>query len=130
MKRIIGIGVLLVTKDNLFILQERDDRAILHPGEIAAFGGGIEGSETAVQCAQRELMEELAYPISVVRLHEIGLFNTYPNANDLIMMFLIRDVDVDKHYLREGRNIIVTSKDDALTNPKVTDFTKNILNLI
>jgi 8-oxo-dGTP diphosphatase len=47
-----------------FLFQQRDDiPGILHPGKVALFGGHREGDETYLECAVRELHEELSFAI-------------------------------------------------------------------
>jgi 8-oxo-dGTP diphosphatase len=47
-----------------FLFQQRDHTpGVLHPGKVALFGGHREGDETYLECAVRELHEELSYLI-------------------------------------------------------------------
>lgn len=52
-------GVILVTESGRVIGQLRDDKpGIDNPGNIGPFGGSVEGSETFLEAAYRELVEE------------------------------------------------------------------------
>ena len=53
---------ILIDTSRRFLLQQRDDVAgILHPGKVSLFGGHREGDETFLQCAVREIHEEISY---------------------------------------------------------------------
>jgi ADP-ribose pyrophosphatase YjhB (NUDIX family) len=55
------------------LLQKRDDiPPILYPGQIGVFGGHREGDESFLECAVRELREELSYDISPERFEYLG----------------------------------------------------------
>ena len=59
--RQIGIAM-LIDSHGRFLLQQRDDiPGIVHPGKIGLFGGHREGEETYLQCAVREIHEEIGY---------------------------------------------------------------------
>ena len=52
---------IIIAADGKFLLQQRDDIVgILHPGKIALFGGHREGNETFLECAVREIEEEIS----------------------------------------------------------------------
>lgn len=58
-----------------FLLQQRDDIAgIFYPGKIGLFGGHREGDETFLDCAVRELHEELGYYIAPERFEFLGSY--------------------------------------------------------
>lgn len=53
---------ILIDTEGRFLLQQRDDvSGILHPGKVGLFGGHREGDETYLQCAVREIHEEIGY---------------------------------------------------------------------
>lgn len=130
MKKVIGIGVILQTPNSTLLLQERDNNTKLHPGQITAFGGGIENSESIEECAIREMYEELNIKLSPNQLESIGDFESRHEPNIYIHMFLSRNVDLSRLSLREGRNIRELSLEEALQHEKVTDFTKEVLRSI
>jgi 8-oxo-dGTP pyrophosphatase MutT (NUDIX family) len=130
MKKVIGTGVMLQTPEGNYLLQERDHNTNIHPGMIAAFGGGVEGGENAQQCAIREIFEELCLNISIDDLESIKIFESKIRPNLYVHMFIVRGVNPSKLDLQEGASIVELSKLDALKHKKVTDFTKDVLNLL
>jgi 8-oxo-dGTP pyrophosphatase MutT (NUDIX family) len=130
MKEVIGIGVMLQTPSGTYLFQERDHNAVLHPGRIAPFGGGIEGKEDALECAKREMLEELNLEINTNNLQSIQLFESRHKPNVFIHMFLLKDVEKTKLTLSEGKDIVELSKEEAVAHENVTDFTKEILGFL
>jgi 8-oxo-dGTP pyrophosphatase MutT (NUDIX family) len=128
--KVIGIGVMLQTSTGTYLLQERDNNAPLHPGRIAPFGGGIENDEDAILCARREMFEELNLNLDVDNLSTIQLFESRYEPEVFIHMFLAKDVDKSSLVLQEGRAIVEMTKEEAMENKDVTDFTKEVLNLL
>lgn len=52
-------GVILITESGRVIGQQRDDKpGIDNPGNISPFGGSVEGDESFLEAAYRELVEE------------------------------------------------------------------------
>ena len=130
MKNIIGTGVILKTRNDTYLLQERDDEAPLHPGVIACFGGGIEGDETVADCAIREMQEELDL---ILNKEDLILLNSYkvPKKGDLfVQMYMVEGIVKESLTLMEGKNIIEFSFEEAINHEKVTDFTKEVLKSI
>ena len=130
MKKVIGIGVLLQTLDNTYLLQERDGNAKLNPNRIAPFGGGIENGESVIQCAQREMLEELGLKIETSSLETVAIFPSHNQPGVYIHMFLTRNVDLSSLELKEGKSIVELSREEIFRNNNVTDFTKDVLNLL
>ncbi|HMA78873.1 MAG TPA: NUDIX hydrolase [Candidatus Paceibacterota bacterium] len=54
-----GVKVALYIGDKLLIIERDDIPTINYPGMWDLVGGGREGDETPIQCAQREIKEEL-----------------------------------------------------------------------
>ena len=126
-KNINGIGIILKTPQNTFLFQERDQNILRNPGMITPFGGGLEHNETLIECAIRELKEELELSITPDDLKEVGVFQSHFNPGTYIQIFLIEYVNPKDLVLHEGKNIKEISLKEALNHPKVTDFTKEIL---
>lgn len=58
-------AVVLWTADGRYLVQVRDDKAgIFYPGHVGLFGGALEGAESMMECAVRELREETALDLS------------------------------------------------------------------
>lgn len=130
MKKVIGMGVMLKTPTGTYLLQERDMNAKLYPGMIAPFGGGVESGETIEECAVREIKEELNFDIDDKALEAIKLFEIKNEPGSFIQMFLLGNVDKTKLVLLEGESIVEISKEAALDDTRVTDFTKEVLGLL
>jgi len=126
-KLIKGIGVLLETDSKTLIFQERDKNIARNPEMIAPFGGGIEKDETPTTCAIREIKEELELEIQPEDLKEIGLFQSHFTPGTYLKIFLLKNVNLKDLVLHEGKSIKEMNIEEALTHPKVTDFTKEIL---
>ncbi len=118
--RKIGCAILLDTEGRL-LLQQRDDiPGILQPGKISLFGGHRENGETCLQCAVREIAEEISYPVPAERFE---LLLRYDGADiDLedgatgalaCEIYLVRDIPVNKLVITEGALLIVAPDDIA-----------------
>lgn len=130
MTKVIGIGVILQTPEGTYLLQERDHNAEVHPGRIAPFGGGMEAGEDALQCAKREMLEELHLILDTCTLETIKVFESRNKPDAHIHMFLAKDIEKSDLTLSEGLSIVEMTKGEALANNKVTDFTKEVMNLL
>ncbi len=127
MKSIVGTGILLRAPNGKYLLQERDIDLERNPGRIAPFGGGVEGEENVLECAVRELKEELELETHSSDLQAIGSFESHYRPGTFIQLYLLDRVDPAGLVLREGQNIVELSLSDALQNDEVTDFTKEVL---
>lgn len=125
--KVIGVGVMLQTEAGTYLLQERDHDTSLNPGRIAPFGGGLDGAENVLECARRELLEELALDLDMEKLEDIGLFASHHEPDIYIQMFQARSISKSILNLQEGKSIAELTIEEALENPVVTDFTKEVL---
>src|SRR5262245_37783720 len=67
---------LLIDPRGRLLLQERDNNpGILFPGAIGLFGGQREGAETFLECAVRELHEELGIRLAPQRFRPLLSLN-------------------------------------------------------
>ena len=110
-RRDIAPTVVFDTKGRL-LLQLRDDKpGILFPGMIGLFGGHREGDETFLECAIRELEEELSYHIPPERFEHIatreGRDSEIAGGVVCAEIFIVRDVPVEKLTITEGSLLIV-----------------------
>jgi len=119
--------VLLKTANDTYLFQERDHHTKWHPGRIAPFGGGVEGTESLRACAGRELLEELGLRVEESSLKDIGLFPSQKDPDASIRMYVIEGVNLAGLVLTEGKAIVELSLEEALNNDLVTDFTKEVL---
>jgi len=121
--------VLLARGDGTVLLQHRDDIAgIAHPGKWAIPGGRIEGPETPLAAARRELLEETGYSAARLRplrrdteerdgiLHERHLFwAPYDSVQPITC--------------REGQEMRWLSPAEALARPLVPSHAKLLADL-
>ena len=124
-----GVGVIIESSTGKLLLQERDQETARYPGMIAPFGGAIEEGETSVASAIRELQEEIGYSAHEKDLDSLGFFESRFERGKWVEMFYVRDVFLEKLNLQEGKKIIEINIEEAIQNKRVTDFTKEILQL-
>ena len=122
--REIACAVVIDTQNRL-LLQQRDDvPGILHPGKVGLFGGHREGTETYLQCAVRELHEELSYYIAPERFELLAI----REGQDLDVdggslyaeFFVVRDIPHDALAVTEGQLLIVNPDQLGLFEAKLT----------
>ena len=123
-RREIACAVVVDTQNRL-LLQQRDDvPGILHPGKVGLFGGHREGTETYLQCAVRELHEELSYYIAPERFELLAI----REGQDLDVgggllyaeFFVVRDIPHDALAVTEGQLLIVSPDQLGLFEGKLT----------
>jgi 8-oxo-dGTP diphosphatase len=98
----------------------------LHPGKVALFGGHREGDETYLECAVRELHEELSYLIPPERFMHLKTVA----GSDLDVeggtvqggIFVIQDIPVEDLIITEGSLLIVDKEELAKIVPALTPF--------
>jgi 8-oxo-dGTP diphosphatase len=115
-----------------FLLQQRDDIAgIFYPGKIGLFGGHREGDETFLDCAVRELHEELGCYIAPERFEFLGSYE----GPDLAIQggivcanfFVVRNVPVDRLVVSEGKPLLVSPLELGALEEKFTPTTRHAL---
>ncbi|MEO9476757.1 MAG: NUDIX domain-containing protein [Cyclobacteriaceae bacterium] len=117
-------ATLLISEENKYILQRRDSSsAVTNPGMISAFGGRLEGDETPIQCAIRELNEELSLKIDE---SDLGfLYRTKVLFDGKIIeciFFIIKSIKIKDLCLTEGKKIEHLSPFDCLMSKDITDL--------
>ena len=100
--------VVVIDKENRLLLQQRDDVPhILYPGRIGLFGGHREDRESFLDCAVREIHEELSLFVPRERFVHLtsleGPDFENPQGTLRAEFFLIRDVDHKRISVTEGR---------------------------
>ena len=123
-----GVGILLETSDGEFVFQLRDMNTNRNPGMVAPFGGAVEKGENPIDAVIREVWEELNIKISK---EQISFIETVPSKNtpgQFIAMFRVEIGKVPEK-TNEGAGIAVLNLKQVLVSDKVTDFTKDVLNL-
>jgi 8-oxo-dGTP diphosphatase len=115
-----------------FLLQQRDDIAgIFYPGKIGLFGGHREGNETFLDCAVRELHEELAYYISPERFEFLASYEgpdlAIQGGNLCVNFFVVRNVPADRLFVSEGKPLLVSPSELGILEERLTPTTKYAL---
>jgi 8-oxo-dGTP diphosphatase len=110
-RREIACAVILDTQGQ-FLLQQRDDiPGIIHPGKISLFGGHREGDESFLQCAVREVHEELSYYVAPERFEPLAVHDgsdfDVENGAFYGEFFVVRHIPVADIVVTEGTLLIV-----------------------
>ncbi len=114
-----AVAAILVTPDQNFLLQHRDDFPhIWYPGAWALFGGGIDPGESEDAALRRELREEIGFDV-----REASVFTRFRFDFDFagagaclrtIYEVPIQEADVATMRLGEGSEMRLVPADDAL----------------
>ena len=133
MKTITGSVAILVTKDNEFLLQLRDDSPLIdNPGKIGLFGGSVENNESFEACIKRELNEELELDISK---HPLQHFRTIKFTDEYkeapckkhIAVYVVSNIDPSTLTLHEGQEIITLAFSNDFSNPAISSTARQVL---
>ena len=104
--------VIILDVEGRLLLQQRDDVVgILQPGKVTLFGGHREGNETFLECAVREIEEEISKFIPAERFefltkligHDLGSEGGAVHAE----FFVIRNVALDGLAVTEGSLVVI-----------------------
>jgi 8-oxo-dGTP pyrophosphatase MutT (NUDIX family) len=102
-------GVVLISQKKQFILQRRDNKIdTVNPGLITTFGGTCKNHESEIDCAVREIFEELCYCLDRDKLKLFTHFiKTDGDGKYAYMKFYIYKTRIDAKQLRltEGETI-------------------------
>jgi len=120
-------ATILISVENKYILQRRDSSPeITNPGMISAFGGRLEGDETPIQCAIREVKEELSIELNQTKL--VFLYRTkvlFDGKTIDCIFFLAKSIKIEELDLKEGKRIEHLSPFDCLMSKDITDLCLN-----
>lgn len=87
-------------------MQERDDNpAIRNPGMVGVFGGGAEVDETPVECAMREIQEEIGLDIVADSLLFLGSIDKEETDGSTTSchFYVASEIDETTLVISEGR---------------------------
>ncbi len=105
-------GVVLVSTNNEFILQRRDNKkGIVNPGLITPFGGSCKSEEHTQNCAIREIQEELNYQLLPEKLSFLTHFLKQEKDGSYTYMHFYsynEKIDAKRLNLSEGEGIELT----------------------
>ena len=123
---------IIIDDQDRFLLQQRDDIAgIFYPGKIGLFGGHREGDETFLDCAVRELDEELGYYIPPERFEFLASYEgpdlAIHGGTVCVNFFVVRNVPTDRLVISEGKPLIVSPLELGALEEKFTPTTRYAL---
>jgi 8-oxo-dGTP pyrophosphatase MutT (NUDIX family) len=123
---------IILDGEGRFLLQQRDDIAgIFSPGKIGLFGGHREGNETFLDCAVRELHEELGYYIAPERVEFLASYEGPDLAIEggtlCVTFFVVRNIPADRLVVSEGKPLLVLPSDLSVLEEKFTPTTRYAL---
>jgi len=106
-------------------LQQRDDvPGILWPGRVGLFGGHREGNETFLECAVRELHEELSYFVPPECFEFLWHYDGPDWESEgktlLADFFVVRNIPIDQIAVTEGSLRVVDPNALADVSAKLT----------
>ena len=116
-------GVVLRNLEGRVFLQQRDNKAgIVNPGRVTLFGGVQEKNESAVDCAIRELAEELCIEVATSELEFLGCVDKLETdgSTTRCSIYLMERADPERFSLREGKAIVEGSADTLSTAENVS----------
>jgi 8-oxo-dGTP pyrophosphatase MutT (NUDIX family) len=107
-----GASAILISTDGHLLLQLRDNLPhISDPGKIGLFGGRREGDENFLDCAIREIHEEVGLYLPAERFELIASYfgpdHLTPNGIRHGQVFVVRNVPVNQLTVTEGSLTIV-----------------------
>jgi 8-oxo-dGTP pyrophosphatase MutT (NUDIX family) len=124
-------SILVETTEGLIALQHRDNiPTIVCPDKISAWGGKIEGEESPIDGAIREVEEEIGIKISKDNLIELGILNCDKEKYDFdceLYTYLVKGVNKDSLNLMEGKAIYFLDPKTELSHPQLAVHTKEML---
>jgi 8-oxo-dGTP diphosphatase len=127
-------AALIIDTRGRFLLQQRDDiPGILFPGKIGLFGGHREGEETFLECAVREVHEEISYFISPERFEHLASFRG-PDPHIVggtlwRELYVVRDVPVEPLRVTEGTLFVAEMKDVPALVPRLAPSAHDAIRL-
>ena len=107
------------------LLQQRDNKpGINHPGMIGLFGGHREEGETFLECAVREIHEEIGYLVVPDRFSHVTTFNSVSGNGHVVEIYQVQDVPLHALVVTEGTLLIVEPDQIEGLMPNLTPSTR------
>lgn len=119
-------GVLLISISGECILQRREKKeGIQNPGLLATFGGAVEAGESPLECAIRELKEELCISVVHEQLELLMEFNAQISRR--VTIYVLRNVDPSCLSLQEGEAIEVIGATECLLRTDLSALCRSVV---
>jgi len=128
-------AAIVVDSRGRLLFQQRDNIPdILYPGMVGLFGGHREGSETFLECAVRELHEELSFFIPPERFEPLWSYDgpdwvVSAGAWLRAEYFVVRDVPIDQIAVTEGSVIVAELATVTDLRAKMTPATLRVMDV-
>lgn len=127
------VSTILLSSDNCFILQQRDDKPdIKYSGMVMNFGGSIEQGEEPIDAIVREVEEELGirllkedFSYLKKRMHK----NHFDTSEHFAYLFIAKNINRNLLVLKEGKRIIYIPPNAIQQSPIISERTKEELGL-
>ncbi|KKS43515.1 hypothetical protein A3H03_03665 [Candidatus Kuenenbacteria bacterium RIFCSPLOWO2_12_FULL_42_13] len=125
-------AVIIVTDRNQLALQKRDSKPnIANPGKVTVFAGAADKRERPIDCARREIKEELGLPIKRADLRFLGKWisnSIFWKKKLQGYVYVLNNIDPNNLKLSEGEKIIYIKKNKMeLVKLDMPDFSKKVL---
>ena len=120
-------GIIIQNGNGEFLMQLRSSDAPSYKNQWLLFGGHTEGSETPLDCAKRELLEELEINFEDDRFVYAGK-ELYPNESGEMIetsLFKLHIKPEERIMLGEGAGFGFFKKEEV-TNLPMPEFMKNM----
>lgn len=127
------VSSILISTDNEFILQQRDDKpGIARPGMITNFGGSLEGDERPIDAIIREIEEELSMTLNekdFSLLTSLVIKSSLSSEEHLTHLFVAHNIKKSDLFLREGKAIVYVKFDESLDSLNLSPGTREVLTM-
>ena len=125
------VSSILISVDNEFILQQRDEGpTISRSGMITNFGGSVEEGEKPIDALIREIQEELSIKLSEGNFRPMGSSirkGSLDNTEHLTHVFVAGNIKKQDLFLREGKAIVYVKSDEPLDSLNLSPGTREVL---
>ncbi|MGX4803517.1 NUDIX domain-containing protein [Bradyrhizobium guangdongense] len=129
--REIAAAVLLDQCERLLVQLRDDIPGVLQPGKIGLFGGHRERDESLLDCAVREVGEEISYHIPADRFEPLMTFDgSDPEIKGGRVkgeFFVVRNVPVDRLRITEGKLLILRPEEILMLRGRLTPIASLVL---
>lgn len=121
-------GAIIRTKEGTYLLERRTIDDPVRPKQLSIFGGGSEDGETALECLQRELYEELQLDISKYPVRLLGEISSKSDPDRYIALFEINEVDISTITLSAESEAVVELEtlEESLQDTEDTSFLQRV----
>ena len=126
--REVGFAIIIDTQGR-FLFHQRDDvPTITAPGKIGLFGGHREGDETFLQCAVREVHEEISIFVPPERFVHLWSYkgddSEIAGGTVIGECYVVREVPSANVRVTEGSLLIAKREELPSLVPQLTDLTR------